>query len=93
MTTRDKPAKNGDLRGWGQRHRNPTVPLEPGTEIGWLTAVKQSTGDKRYTLFVCRCGEPVIRMHADVREGAARGAVPACKACRSKAMRSKAVAG
>lgn len=75
----------GDLRGLGQKPRNPTVPLEPGAELGWLTAVKQSSGDARYTVFRCRCGNGVVRMHADVREGVAKGAVPACAMCRSAA--------
>lgn len=73
-------------QGWGRRHIRKTEPFPPGTICGFLTAEEQlAAGTSRYTRFRCRCGEVVTRMHADVRESMARGALPACLGCREAA--------
>ncbi len=79
-------------QGWGHKGPRKTVPYEPGTVCGFLTAVKQSTGDRAFTLFLCRCGAQVIRRHADVREAVAGGGVPACPKCREEAKKVAAAA-
>lgn len=68
----------GDLCGWGQRDRNPTRPHAPGSVHGLLTAVRQSTGDKRFTFYRCACGVEVHRRHCDVDKATRRGSVSAC---------------
>jgi len=75
----------GDLRGINQRDRNPAIKLEPGHEYGWLTAVKRSSGDKRFFVLRCRCGAQEIRQACKVLAGLKRGHVPACPECRDKA--------
>ena len=75
-------------QGWGgARTLRKTVPYEPGTVCGFLTAFKQSAGHSVYTIFVCRCGAQVTRRHADVRETVTSGGVPSCPACRAAAMK------
>ena len=74
-------------QGWGKRTLRKTVPYEPGTVCGWLTAIKQSAGAPVYTLFQCRCGNQVTRRHADVRATVAGGGVPSCPGCRAAAMK------
>ncbi len=68
------------LSGHQPRYR-PTVPLEIGMEYGWLTALKQSAGDKRFMVMRCRCGEQVIRRSSVVRSALAAGIVPSCPKC------------
>lgn len=87
---RPKDCAKYDLRGLSQRDRNPATVLTFGAEYGHLTALRQSAGDKRYTVFRCRCGEQVIRMSSDVSESIKLGRTPMCKVCRAKERRAAA---
>lgn len=84
--------ETNDLRGLGQRPRNPTRALEPGKEYDLLTALHQSAGDGRYTVFRCRCGERVIRASRLITRYLKLGMRQACPGCiRRLAAERKAV--
>jgi len=73
-------------QGWGQRHQ-PTKPFPPGTVCGWLTVIGQLSPGSTYSVFECRCGERVTRMHAVVSKSLARGSIPSCSGCKRKPKR------
>ncbi len=64
---------------WGKRTARPTVPMEPGSTWGWLTAVRQMTPTSTYTVFRCLCGAEVTRQHSMVRKAIRNGGSPRCK--------------
>ncbi len=61
--------------------RTGRVELEPGRELGWLTVIGPSAGDKRYTKFRCRCGVLVIRRQHSVMQHWRAGATARCDEC------------
>lgn len=79
-----------DLMGRAQSGQAPRTPLKvtlpTGGELGWLTALRQSAGDKRFTVFACRCGGQVIRESRKVVAAREAGGIPACDKCRAEAM-------
>ncbi len=63
----------------------PMVPpkrqIAPVGEQGWLTPIRATEANPEAWLFVCRCGETVVKVARHVRRAVKAGSCPACPSC------------
>lgn len=57
----------------------PRPVIAPVGEQGWLTPIRATHGSASDWIFVCRCGEQVVKQAKDVRKSVALGHTPKCR--------------